>query len=111
MVLKILCNNNNHEFSGTLISQSYTNRLKTNKQSMIIDITKSLVKSTNILITLKENNDIVTTKNQLYYVGYWFKRSHRKYKTEIQQLMFLLEHISHCIIQNVFWIQNHIADL
>jgi len=44
------------------------------------------------LHTLKENNeDNVTTLKQLYNTRYRYKRSIRGSKTEMQQLMVLLE--------------------
>ncbi|XP_068471896.1 uncharacterized protein [Phaseolus vulgaris] len=89
-------------------------RLKTNEHSMLVDMTKSMVKSGNILRTLKENNeDNMTTIKQIYNARYSYKRSVRGPRTELQQLMMLLDrdnylHWSTChessnIVSDIFW--------
>ena len=46
----------------TLVVHPYAGRLKANEHSMLVDMTKSMVKPGNILCTLKENNkDNMTT--------------------------------------------------
>jgi len=70
---------------------------------MVVDITNSLVRPTNILLTLKENNDDnVTITKQLQNARYAFKRSLKGFTIEMQQLMMLVEpdkyvHWSICI--------------
>jgi len=46
----------NHQLVDTLVGHPYAERLKPNDHSMLVNMTKSLVKSTNILLTLKDNN-------------------------------------------------------
>jgi len=54
-------------------------------------MTKSMVKPTNIVRTLKENNENnVTTIKQVYSARYLYKKSVRRPKTELQQLILLL---------------------
>ena len=51
----------------TLVGHPYAGRLKMNEHSMLVDMTKSMVKSGNILRTLKENNeDNMTIIKQIY---------------------------------------------
>lgn len=77
-VLKLLCHNCNHELVYTLVDHSCTDRLKLNEYSMHIDMTKSLIKLSSILLTLKENNEEnLTAIKQLYNVQYSYKRSQR----------------------------------
>jgi len=58
---------------------------------MLVYMTKSLVKSVNILHTLKENNeDNITTIKQVYNARYAYKRSVKGPTIELQQLMMLL---------------------
>lgn len=52
----VLCDNHNHELSDTLVGHLYADRLKLIEQSIVIDMTNSLVKLINILLMLKENN-------------------------------------------------------
>ena len=59
---------------------------------MLVDMTKSMVKTDNILHTLKKNNeDNMTTIKQVYNARYPYKRSVRGPRTELQQLMMLLD--------------------
>ena len=68
-ILKVICRSHNHELIDTLVSHSSGEKLKPNEHFIVLDMTKSLVKSTNILFTLKENNENnVTTIKQVYNV-------------------------------------------
>jgi len=54
------------ELTETLVGHPYDGKLKSNEQFMLVDMTKSLVTSSNILLTLKEKNeDNVTTIKQV----------------------------------------------
>jgi len=91
-VLKVICGLHNHDLARTLVGHPYAGRLKLIEHTLVVDMTKSLVKPSNILLTLKQNNeDNVTTIKQLYNVRYTYKRSLRGSRTELQQLMMLLE--------------------
>ncbi|XP_068474376.1 uncharacterized protein [Phaseolus vulgaris] len=49
------------------VGHPYAGRLKANEHSMLVDMTKSMVKPSSILRTLKENNeDNMTTIKQVY---------------------------------------------
>jgi len=60
--------------------------LKPNEHSMVVDMTKSIVKLTNILLTLKENNEKnITTIKKVYNEKYAYMRSLlRGSRTEMQ---------------------------
>jgi len=77
-------------------------------------MTKSQMKPSNILLTLKENNENnVTTIKQLYNMRYTYKRLLRGSRTEMPQLMLLLErdkyihwnrcHESSQVVSDIFW--------
>ncbi|XP_027940216.1 uncharacterized protein LOC114194289 [Vigna unguiculata] len=77
-------------------------------------MTKSQVKPANILLTLKEKDECnVTTLKQVYNARYRYKRSIRGSRTELQQLMLMLErdhyiHFSRCldesdVVSDLFW--------
>ncbi|XP_068487177.1 uncharacterized protein [Phaseolus vulgaris] len=113
-VLKVICGTHNHDLYDTLVGHPYAGRLKTNEHSMLVDMTKNMVKPGNILRTLKENNeDNMTTIKQIYIARYSYKRSVRGPRTESQQLMMLLDrdnylHWSTChkssnIVSDIFW--------
>ncbi|XP_047170166.1 uncharacterized protein LOC124838575 [Vigna umbellata] len=87
-VLKLMCGYHNHELAETLVGHPFAGRLNVVEQSILVDMTNSLVKSSNILLTLKEHNeDNVTTIKQIYNARYTYKRSLKGSRTEMQHLM------------------------
>ncbi|XP_068487107.1 uncharacterized protein [Phaseolus vulgaris] len=81
-----------------------------------------MVKPSSILRTLKENNeDNITTIKQVYNARYSYKRSVRGPRTELQQLMMLLDrdnylHWSTChessnIVSDIFWTHPDVVKL
>ncbi|XP_068475253.1 uncharacterized protein [Phaseolus vulgaris] len=81
-----------------------------------------MVKPSSILRTLKENNeDNMTTIKQVYNARYSYKRSVRGPRTELQQLMMLLDrdnylHWSTChessnIVSDIFWTHPDVVKL
>jgi len=113
-VLKVICGLHNHDLAETLVGHPYVGILKPDEHALVVDMTKSQVKPSNILLTLKENNkDNVTTIKQLYNARYTYKRSLRGSRTKLQQLMMLLErdqyiHWSRChqyseVVSDIFW--------
>ncbi|XP_014489800.1 uncharacterized protein LOC106752603 [Vigna radiata var. radiata] len=84
-VLKVMCGYHNHELTETLVGHPFAGRLNAAEQSILVDMTKSQVKFSNILLTLKEHNENdVTTIKQMYNVRYTNKRSLRGSRTEMQ---------------------------
>jgi len=53
-VLKVICGSHNHELTNTLVGHPDAKRLKSNAHFMFLNMIKSLVMSTMILLTLKE---------------------------------------------------------
>jgi len=73
-MLKVMCIYHNHDVSQTLVGHSFAGRLKSFEQSLLVDMSKSQVKPTNILLTLKENSECnVTTIKQFYNARYTYK--------------------------------------
>ena len=81
---------------------------------MVEDMSKTAVKPRNILLTMKERNEKnVTTIKQVYNAITVHRRSQRGHRTEMQQLMLLLErdryvHWCRCdevsnVVQDIFW--------
>ena len=91
-VLKVICGLHNDELAKTLVGHPCVGRLRLDGHALVVDMTQSQVKPTNILLMLKENNeDNGTTIKQLYDTWYTYKRPLRGSRTEMQQLMLLLE--------------------
>jgi len=62
-----------------------------NEHSILVDMTKNMVKSGNILHTLKENKeDNTTTIKQVYNARYSYKISARESRTELQLFFYKL---------------------
>lgn len=75
-MLIVICDGHNYELCDSLIGHPYATKLKLDEHFMVIDITNSLVKSTNILLNMKEHDkDNVTTIRQIYSDRYACKRS------------------------------------
>ncbi|XP_014523044.1 protein FAR1-RELATED SEQUENCE 5-like [Vigna radiata var. radiata] len=113
-VLNVMCGHHNHELAETLVGHPYAGRLNMSEKSLLVDMTKSKVTPRNILLTLKQNNDRnVTTIKQIYNARQAYKRSIRGSRTELQQLMMLLDrdkysYWSRCaddsnVITDLFW--------
>jgi len=113
-MLKVICGLHNYALSHTLVGHPYAGRLNKDEHELVVNMTKSQVKPANILLTLKEKNaHNVTTIKQLYNARYTYKRPVRGLRTEMQQLMTLLErdqyihwsrcHMSSEVVSDVFW--------
>jgi len=55
-MLKVICDLHNHTLSHTLVGHPYARILKKDEHELVVNMTKSQVKPTNILLTLKEKN-------------------------------------------------------
>jgi len=66
-MVKLMCRSHNHELMKSLVEHPYAERLTKDEKIIIADMTKSMVKPRNILLTLKEHNaNICTTIKQIY---------------------------------------------
>jgi len=91
-IVKLLCTSHNHNLEDTLVGHPYVGKLTHNEKFMQVDMTKTLVKPRNILLTIKEHNEKnVTTIKKVYNATNMYRRSYRCHRTNMQQLMMLLE--------------------
>jgi len=91
-MMKLICGSHNHELPKSLVGHPYVGRLTSNKKIIIADMTKSMVKPRNILLTLKEHNaNNYTTIKKIYNARNAHLSSIRDNNTEMQQLMKLVE--------------------
>ena len=92
-MVKLICGIHNHELTKSLVGHPYAGRLTKDKKKIIVDMTKSMVKPRNILLTLKEHNaNSCTTIKQIYNARSVYRPSIKGSDTEMQHLMKLLEH-------------------
>ena len=91
-MVKLICGSHNHELVKSLVGHPYAGRLTKDEKIIVADMTKSMVKPRNILLTLKEHNaNSYTTIKQIYNARNVYRSSIRGNNTEMQQLMKLLE--------------------
>ena len=100
-VLKVIRGYHNHDLSDTLVGHPFASRLKSNEQSLLVDMTKSQVKPANILLTLKEKDKCnVTTMKQVYNVRYMYERSLNNFRydtwTKVTPLLANIVHPIRC---------------
>ncbi|KAH1253871.1 putative protein FAR1-RELATED SEQUENCE 10 [Glycine max] len=92
-MVKLIYEIHNHELAKSLVGHPYAGRLTKDEKKIIADMTKSMVKPKNILLTLKEHNaNSCTTIKQIYNARSAYRSSIRGADIEIQHLMKLLEH-------------------
>ena len=87
-MMKLVFGSHNHEMTKSLVGHPYIGRLSQDEMIIIVDITKSMVKPRNILLTLKEHN----ANKQIYNARSGYSFSIRGSDTEMQQLMKLFEY-------------------
>ena len=91
-MVKLMCESHNHESVKSLVGHPYVDRLTKDDKIIIVDMTKSMVKLRNILLTRKEHNvNSYTTIKQIYNARNAYHSSIRDNDIEMQQLMKLLE--------------------
>ncbi|XP_068498010.1 PKS-NRPS hybrid synthetase cheA-like [Phaseolus vulgaris] len=91
-MVELICGSHNHDLAETMVGHPYAGRLSIEEKVMVEDMSKTSVKPINILLTMKERNEKnVTTIKQVYNAITVNRRSQRGHKTEMQQLMLLLE--------------------
>ena len=91
-MVKLICESHNHAWAKSFVGYLYVGRLTEDEKIIIGDMTKSMVKPKNILLTLKEHNaNNCTTMKQVYNARYAYRFSIRDNNIEMQQLMKLLE--------------------
>ncbi|KAL5173189.1 Protein FAR1-RELATED SEQUENCE 6 [Glycine soja] len=112
-MVKLICGIHNHELAKSLVGNPYAGRLTKEEKKIIADMTKSMVKPKNILLTLKEHNaDSYTTIKQIYNARSAYRSSIRGADTEMQHLMKLLERDQYIhwhrlkdevVVRDLFW--------
>ncbi|KAH1233275.1 Protein FAR1-RELATED SEQUENCE 5 [Glycine max] len=112
-MVKLICGIHNHELAKSLVGHPYAGRLIKEEKKIIADMTKSMVKPKNILLTLKEHNaDSCTTIKQIYNARSAYRSSIRGANTEMQHLMKLLERDQYIhwhrlkdevVVHDLFW--------
>ena len=120
-IVKLMCGIHNHELVKSLVGHSYVGRLIKDEKTIIVDMTKSMVKPRNILLTLKEHNaNSCTTIKQIYNVKSAYRSSIKGSDTEMQHLMKLLERDQYIhwhrlkdedVVRDIFWCHPDVVKL
>jgi len=91
-MVKLMCGSYNHELAKSLVRHPYVGRLTKDEKTIIVDMTRSMVKPRNILLALKDHNvNSCTTIKQIYNARSAYRSSIRGSDTKMQHLMKLLE--------------------
>ena len=53
-MVNLICGSHNHELAKSLVGDPYVSQLTKDEKIIVVDMTKSMVKSRDILLTLKE---------------------------------------------------------
>ncbi|KAH1265183.1 Protein FAR1-RELATED SEQUENCE 5 [Glycine max] len=120
-MMKLMCGSHNHELGKSLVGHPYVGRLSKDEKTIITDMTKSMVKPRNILLTLKEHNaNSCTTIKQIYNARSAYHSSIRGSDTEKQHLMKLLQRDQYIhwhrlkdedVVCDIFWCHPHAVKL
>ena len=90
-MVKLICGSHNHALTKSLVWHPYVGRLTKDEKIIIGDMTKSMIKPKNILLTLKVHNaNSSRIMKQVYNAIYAYRSSIRGINSEMQQLMKLL---------------------
>jgi len=90
--LHVIYGVHNHESYEDLKGHSYIGRLNSEEKKIVEDMTRSLVKPKKIMGTLLEHNQqSMTSMKQVYNYRQAYRRSLRGDRTEMQQLLMLME--------------------
>ena len=83
-MVKLLCGSHNHELTKSLVGHPYAGRLTKAEKTLITNMTKSMVKPKNILLTFKEHNvNSCMTIKQIYNARSAYSCSIRGSDTEM----------------------------
>ena len=120
-MVKLICETHNHALTKSFVGHPYAGRLIENKKIIIGDMTKSMVKPKNILLTLKEHNsNSCITMKQVCNARYAYCSSIRGSNSEMQQLMKLLERDQYIhwhemkdedVVRDIFWTHSDAVKL
>ncbi|KAH1247191.1 hypothetical protein GmHk_06G017138 [Glycine max] len=114
-MVKLICGSHNHALIKSLVGHPHVGRLTKDEKIIISDMTKSMVKPINILLTLKEHNaNNYTTIWQVYNAIYAYRSSIRGNNIKMQQLMKLLEWDQlkdEDVVRDIFWSHSNAVKL
>ncbi|KAH1197209.1 Protein FAR1-RELATED SEQUENCE 5 [Glycine max] len=112
-MVKLICGIHNHELAKSLVGHPHAGQLTKDEKKIIADMTKSMLKPKNILLTLKEHNaNSCTTIKQIYNARSAYRSSIRGADTEMQHLMKLLKRDQYIhwhrlkyevVVHDLFW--------
>ncbi|XP_028116456.1 uncharacterized protein LOC114314191 [Camellia sinensis] len=87
-ILNIVCGLHNHLATEHLQGHSYTGRLSANEKSLLVDMSKSLVRPKEIHITLKQRDALnMSTMKTVYNVRHRYRVLQEAGRSQMQQLL------------------------
>ena len=90
--MNLICWSHNHELGKSLVGHPYVDRLTKDEKIIVANMTRSMVKPRNILLTLKDHNvNSYKPIKKIYNARNAYRCFIRGSNTEMQKLMKLLE--------------------
>jgi len=118
---KLMFGSHNHELAKSLVGHPYVWRLTKDENTIIADMTKSMVKPRNFQLKLKEYNaNSCTIIKQIYNARSAYRSSIRGSDVEMQHLMKLLEQDQYIhwhrlkdedVVRDIFWCHPDVVKL
>ncbi|KAH1266064.1 Protein FAR1-RELATED SEQUENCE 5 [Glycine max] len=106
-MVMLICGVHNHELAKSLVGHPYAGQLTKAEKTLITDMTKSMVKPRNILLTLKEHNaNNCTTIKHIYNARSAFRSSIRGSDLEMQHLIK-----DEDVVLDIFWCHHDAVKL
>jgi alpha-glucosidase len=101
-LLHVVCGHHNHERAKVLVGHPYPARLNPDEKQVVANLTKNLVKQSNILLALKDHDPgNLSTLKTVYNERYKYRRSIRGDRTEMQHLIKVLDEQKYIHFENV----------
>ena len=111
--MNLICWSHNHELGKSLVGHPYVDRLTKDEKIIVADMTRSMVKPRNILLTLKDHNvNSYKPIKKIYNARNAYRCFIRGSNTEMQQLMKLFKRDQYIhshrlkdqdVVHDIFW--------
>ncbi|XP_057806170.1 PKS-NRPS hybrid synthetase cheA-like [Salvia miltiorrhiza] len=120
--VKVICGSHNHPPAEQLEGHSFAGRLSKEEETMLIDMTKNMIRPRNILLAIKEKNkENVSTMRTIYNARHRHKIVEKTGRSQMQQLMKKLyeckyvewhrsNYLTDCI-RDLFWAHPSSVDI
>ncbi|XP_050877400.1 protein FAR1-RELATED SEQUENCE 5-like [Lathyrus oleraceus] len=118
LIFNVICGLHNHDLCEKLVGHPIVYRLRREEKECVVDMTLNLVQPKNIFATLKlKRPENISNIKQVYNIRYQNNKSLRGDRTEMQQLLTLLDDNNYVsryrtcedevTVRDIFWTHIH----